>query len=381
MSIANLYSNYQYQNIFGKYITHTQLYAALQPYSQNICNIGYSVNNNPIHTYKFGNGKVKLLIWSQMHGNEPTTTKGLLDFIFYINSNEKNIKNILENFTLYIIPILNPDGAIAYTRENANHIDINRDFYNKTQPETKFLLEVYNHYQPNFCFNLHDQRSIFSAGLLGKPATLSFLAPSYNPERSYNTTRLNAVALINHLFNHLNKTLPHQIGRFDDAFNINCAGDYFTSLNTPTILVEAGHYPSDYDREITRKYVFLTLFYALNFNYENVLVDSDLINYLNIPQNFKQYYDIIFKNVELFIDNSKIITNFALQYKEQLIQNKIVFTAFVEEIGELYDKIGHLEYNCEGNSIIYNSKNTINIGDSANFCIGKNKYQNGILLK
>lgn len=380
MTIENLYAIYQHKNIFGKYITHQVIETNLQPYSQKICNIGKSVNNNPIKTYKFGNGKKVILLWSQMHGNEPTTTKGLIDFIFFVNSNEKIALDFLEKYTFICIPILNPDGALAYTRENANNIDINRDFVNQSQPETQFLLEIYHHYKPIFCFNLHDQRSIFAAGHLGKPATLSFLAPSFNNERTYNSSRLQTVALINHLFSNLNNFLPQQIGRFDDSFNINCAGDYFTALNTPTILIEAGHFPSDYDREITRKHIFLTLFYAFTYNYENVIDDKVLLNYLNIPQNFKDYYDIIFKNVEIFIDNSKIITNFAVQYKEQVLQNKVVFKAFVEEIGELNHKIGHIEYDCERNLINFNSNNTIKIGDEATFTIGNKHYKNGILI-
>jgi murein tripeptide amidase MpaA len=31
------------------------------------------------------------------------------------------------DFTFYCIPMLNPDGAALYTRENANKVDLNRD--------------------------------------------------------------------------------------------------------------------------------------------------------------------------------------------------------------------------------------------------------------
>ena len=46
--------------------------------------IGYSVNNLPIHAIDIGNGKTKILLWSQMHGNESTTTKAILDFFNFI---------------------------------------------------------------------------------------------------------------------------------------------------------------------------------------------------------------------------------------------------------------------------------------------------------
>ena len=57
----------------------------------------------------------------------------------------------------------------------------------------------------------------------------------------------------------LEKYIPGQLGRFDDSFNINCTGDYFTSLGIPTVLFEAGHYQDDYERDEVRKFIFIAL--------------------------------------------------------------------------------------------------------------------------
>ena len=67
-----------------------------------------------------GTGSTKVLMWSQMHGNESTTTKSLLDLLRFLNTNP----DWLDNLQLSIIPILNPDGAKAYTRVNANQVDL-----------------------------------------------------------------------------------------------------------------------------------------------------------------------------------------------------------------------------------------------------------------
>ena len=91
----------------------------------------------------------------------------------------------------------------------------------------------------------------------GKPATVSFLAPAYNEQREINQVRAKAIRLIVAMNETLQKYIPNQVGRFDDSFNINCIGDTFQSLNVPTILVEAGHYQNDYEREQTRKYILL----------------------------------------------------------------------------------------------------------------------------
>ena len=92
-----------------------------EPLDYNV--LGHSVNGLPIYELNIGTGKQKILIWSQMHGNESTTTKALLDFIPWLL--DSNQKNILNDFTFYIIPQLNPDGAKAYTRLNANQFDLN----------------------------------------------------------------------------------------------------------------------------------------------------------------------------------------------------------------------------------------------------------------
>jgi hypothetical protein len=56
-----------------------------------------------------------------------------------------------------------------YTRLNANEVDLNRDSQNLTQPESKVLREIFDLFQPHYCFNLHDQRTIFGVST-GKPA-------------------------------------------------------------------------------------------------------------------------------------------------------------------------------------------------------------------
>ncbi len=105
------------------------------------------------------------------------------------------------------------------------------------------------------------------------------------------------------------------MGRFDDSFNINCIGDTFQFLGVPTILFEAGHYPDDYKREITRKYIFFSLFQSFKLISENDLVDNRINDYLNISQNKVVFYDFMYKNIKINYDGIEIITNFVAQYK------------------------------------------------------------------
>ena len=90
---------------------------------------------------------------------------------------------------------------------------------------------------------MHGQRTIFSAGNTNNSAVLSFLSPSEDEARSITKTRQKAMELIQVMNQTLKPYLPHQIGRYDDGYNINCVGDYFQSHNTPTVLFEACHFP------------------------------------------------------------------------------------------------------------------------------------------
>ncbi|WP_166923104.1 M14 family metallopeptidase [Flavobacterium poyangense] len=382
MNLEELFAQNKEQTIEGRYLTLDHIQPLLDKLNTNnqVKIIGRSVLDKPIYSYEIGTGETRIYLWSQMHGNESTTTKALFDFINVLNNGSVVAQKMLERFTFYCIPILNPDGAALYTRENANKVDLNRDSQNLTQPESVILRSVFEQFKPHYCFNLHDQRTIFGAGDTGKPATLSFLAPSYNKEREVNPTRLKAINLIAELNDVLQEYIPGQIGRFDDSFNINCIGDTFQFLGVPTILFEAGHYRNDYSREITRKFLFFSLFSSFKILSENDLVANRIYDYLNISQNKVVFYDFMYKNVKINYDGIEIITNFVAQYKEELIGNKIEFNAYIVEVGELANYFGHYEYDAEGASYSDDINNFPNLNQKADFYLNKNiKFVNGLI--
>ena len=160
----------------GRYVTNTHIEPLLSSYNYSI--IGHSTSGLPIYRIRIGTGNTKLLMWSQMHGNESTTTKSLFDLLNFLNTNP----DWFDDLQLSIIPILNPDGAKAYTRVNANQVDLNRDAIELSQIESRVLREEFDRFSPDFAFNLHDQRTIF--GVNGKPATVSLLAPASDKDRN-----------------------------------------------------------------------------------------------------------------------------------------------------------------------------------------------------
>jgi hypothetical protein len=382
MNLEELFNQYKEDTIAGRYLTLDHIKPILDRLNTNnqVQVIGKSVLGEPIYSYEIGTGKTRIYLWSQMHGNESTTTKALFDFINVLNGKSEIGAKMLSTFTFLCIPILNPDGARLYTRENANKVDLNRDSQNLTQPESNVLRTVFEKFKPDYCFNLHDQRTIFGAGETGKPATLSFLAPSYNEEREINENRLKAINLIAGINDELQKHIPGQIGRFDDSFNINCIGDTFQFLGVPTILFEAGHYEGDYERETTRKFLFFSLFTSFKLLSANDLVDNRIQDYLNISQNKVVFYDFMYKNVKINYDGIEIITNFVAQYKEELIENKIHFNAYIVEVGELENYFGHYEYDAKEALYSDDYDNLPKVNQKADFYLNKNvKFVNGLI--
>jgi hypothetical protein len=355
------YSLFKVSSLQGRYLKEEDLIKEFNTLSHKfkIKNEGYSEEDRIVSSFHFGRGSTKILIWSQMHGNESTTTKAVLDllnfFILY-----KDISNsIFDICSFIVIPILNPDGAARYTRVNANLVDLNRDACSRTHFDSQLLNRVYTEFLPDFCFNMHDQRTIFSAGNIPFPATVSFLAPSFNEERGLNVTRIKSMNLIASAYLMLQDYIPNQVGRYDDSFNLNCIGDFFQAAGTPTVLFEAGHFPNDYEREETRKYIFMALLKMIKdicLDFKEELTET----YLKIPENKKLFYDVIVRNVKL---EDSTVKDIVIQYKEDLKDSHVDFIPVIEKIEENVPSFAHREINAEGHVLILEHDQVLNKGD------------------
>ncbi|AXT59863.1 peptidase M14 [Aquimarina sp. AD10] len=349
-TLQNLFNKHKESSLFGRYINLHHITPLLDKLSTktSVKQIGTSENNAPIHLITLGTGSKKLLFWSQMHGNESTTTKAVFDLLNVLTDTSNEFAtSVLKECTLYIVPILSPDGAMAYTRLNYNNVDLNRDAQTKTQKESIVLHELITTIKPDFAFNLHGQRTIFSAGETNLPATVSFLSPAGDKERSITLSRKIAMQVIAKMNTVLQECIPDQVGRYDDGFNINCVGDTLESIGIPTILFEAGHYPNDYDREETRAYIFYALMISLHcITYDHITGDQYKAYFL-IPENGKCFYDVIIRDVILKDKNVDI----AVQYTEKLSENNVKFVPKIVKIENLRKFYGHREIKGEKRTI------------------------------
>ena len=334
------YEEFKVESICGRYITNDSILKFKDLFSYSI--LGRSENNKPIYYFKVGSGKKKILIWSQMHGNESTSTRALFDALSYF----KNFDiDCLSNVSIHIIPILNPDGALLYTRENFNKVDLNRDANSLSQKESIVLRNLYNDIKPHYCFNLHDQKSIYSVSTNKKPSILSFLSPSADLLKSETDSRIASMKIITSIAKSLNNIIPGSYSRYKDDFNPNCVGDTFQSLNTPTLLFESGHFENDYKRENTRKYMCFALIFSIKSITNNSYKSLNHKDYYEIPENSSFLTDVFLRNVKVKLDDKIIRTNISIMYKEILNVDlkKIIFKPFIDNHGLLFNKFGHTD--------------------------------------
>lgn len=370
--ILDTYNDYKANELLGRYITYNDIAPLIKGLSASyqVSEIGLSENLLPIHLIKLGKGPIKILMWSQMHGNESTTTRAVFDMLNFLKSDKSNI--IKEKCTIYVIPMLNPDGSQLYTRVNFNKIDLNRDAQLLDQQESKIFKKMVDEIQPDIAFNLHGQRTIFSAGQTNHSAIVSFLSPASNPERSITKTRKIGMRIIAEMNKALQYVIPNCVGRYDDGFNINCTGDTMEDRGVATILFEAGHHPNDYEREITRKWIYLSLITGLQFIASHPKQTEGYLDYFNIPENGKCFKDIIIRN--LLLNNTKV--DVSIQYQEKLDNGQLRFIPIVAEIAPQIADYGHLEF--DNNKVMVSlsmSNKDLHIDDEIEFLIvGNEKF-------
>jgi hypothetical protein len=206
--------------------------------------VGRSVQGRPIHLVTLGTGPRRILLWSQMHGDEPSATPALLDLADTLLAGDAaEPRAILDGLTLLMVPMLNPDGAERYGRRNAQAIDVNRDALSLTTPEGRVLKAVRDRFQPELGFNLHDQNRRTTVGDTAVLATISLLAVSGDREGTLTPGRARAKRVCSAVARALEPFVPGGIGRYDEDWNPRAFGDNVTAWGTPVVLIESGGVP------------------------------------------------------------------------------------------------------------------------------------------
>ena len=224
--IIDTYDTYKESSITNRRFKHADIVPLIQNVKTDkrfsVNEAGQSIEGRSIYHISIGSGETTALLWSQMHGDEPTATMALFDLFNFLMADDefKSWKEeLLSKISLHFIPMLNPDGAERFMRRNRLGVDLNRDALRLQSPEARLLKDVRDQLDADFGFNLHDQGRVYTAGRSDQPATISFLAPAYNYAKDINEGRGNAMKVIALMNRTLQKHIPGQVGKYDDTLS------------------------------------------------------------------------------------------------------------------------------------------------------------------
>ncbi len=265
------YSQYKAAGMDYLVFRHSDWMRYLEPLAAShkfaVVQEGESAEGRPIFRLSWGTGPIAVLMWSQMHGNEATATRALCDLFHFLTAENDSFQTLRDTlsqrFTLHFLPMLNPDGAEIWQRENALGIDLNRDALRRTAPESTILYNLAQRLQPKIGFNLHDQSDYYSVGNSLRPATLTLLAPPADSADTTGQHRLLAMALVCRMYQSMEQLMPGHTAKWRDDFEPRAFGEFFQQSGMATVLVEAGGYPGDPDRTMARRLIFSLLLSSL----------------------------------------------------------------------------------------------------------------------
>jgi len=296
--------------------------------------VGRSGEGRPLRTVSFGEGPASVFLWSQMHGDESTASMALADIYKLVAERPDHplVRTILQGATVHTLPMLNPDGAQRFQRRNAQGIDINRDARALSTPEGRALKAVRDRLSPDFGFNLHDQGIGTRVGRTDRGVAIALLSPPFDASREVNPIRHRAMEVMGVMIRAMEPLVGGHIAKYDDTFNPRAFGDLITQWGASTILIEAGGWVDDPQKQHLRKVNFVAILAALESiatrSHEGVGREI----YLELPANGRRIGDLLVRGGTVVIPGlPSYKADFLVSYGRPLLEED----ATIAEIGDL----------------------------------------------
>lgn len=296
--------------------------------------IGHSVEGRALRHVTWGDGPKRVLLWSQMHGDESTATMALADLFRLLGEhpNHPVVESLRANTTLHFFPIVNPDGATRFQRHNAQGIDINRDARALATPEGRTLKALFDEVRPHYGFNLHDQRAGYRAGDSDQQTAIALLSPPFDESRGINDVRQRAIEVAVAIRAALEPALAGHIARWDDSFSPRAFGDLTTQWGSSTVLIEAGGIDGDPQKQTLRRHYFLGMLAALDAIASGSHNGLDLGHYVALPENGKVWPDLLIRGGHIVRPgDAPVRADVLVNFKHPLSEE----SGSIEDIGDL----------------------------------------------
>ena len=300
--------------------------------------IGRSVLGREIRAVTFGSGPTRVLLWSQMHGDEATATMALADLFrfFAEGTNHPLHRRLSRELTVTFVPMLNPDGTELFQRQNAVGIDINRDARRQVTPEARALKALRDRFNPQFGFNLHDQNARTRAGTRGVGSGIALLPPAYDEAKSYNDVRSRARLVAATLATTFSFEIPGRVAKYDDEYNPRAFGDLMQEWGTSTVLIESGALPNDPQKQRLRTLNAAAILIALDAIATGGYASADPSAYESLPFNAGGAFDLLVRGAMLVVENRPpMLVDLAINYDDAVARTG----GRIRDVGDLADVI------------------------------------------
>jgi hypothetical protein len=106
-----------------------------------------------VHASRGGTPSFRVFFYAQQHGDEVSGKDALL---YLVRDIARDPALLPADVDLWVMPMVNPDGAEAGTRRNAAGADLNRDHLVLEQPETQALHRVVRRVRPHLAVDGHE---------------------------------------------------------------------------------------------------------------------------------------------------------------------------------------------------------------------------------
>ncbi len=335
---AAIADRYRTSVITTRRFNHAEYWRAINPATTapvfRVTEIGRSIQGRQIRSVTFGEGPVTVLLWSQMHGDESTASMALADiFRFLAEADGDPLRERLRReLTLVFVPMLNPDGAELFQRENALGVDVNRDARRLSTPEARALKSLHERVQPQFGFNLHDQSARTRVGPRGPQAAIALLAPAYDDVRGYNDVRTRARLVAATIASILHHEIPGRVAKYDDTFNPRAFGDLMQTWGTSTVLIESGALPDDPEKQRLRRLNVAAILGALDVIASRRWSEATSDTYESLPYNSSGANDLLIRGGHVVLPGKPpMLVDLAVNYDDPVARTG----GRVREVGDL----------------------------------------------
>lgn len=299
--------------------------------------IGRSAEGRPLRHVSWGQGGKRVLLWSQMHGDESTASMALVDLFRFLGEHPDDpiVQRLRKETTLDFLPVMNPDGAARFQRRNAQGIDVNRDARALASPEARALHGLREQLKPDFGFNLHDQQPGYRAGDSDRGTAIALLAPAFDESRGMNPSRARAVEVAVAMRAVLEPYIAGHIAKWDDTFNPRAFGDLTSKAGVSTILLESGGIEGDPQKQRLRKLNFLALVGALDAIATGSYAGLPHALYENLPENGKVWPDLLIKGGTLALPGQpQAKADVLVDFEDALLERD----GTIADVGDLDDR-------------------------------------------